>query len=493
MATYSIPKIKQSVFNSSNYIDTGYLTKSEADDLYINELPESVEKLIGNINIVGEETVSSQVVTGNCVINGNLTSGQDGFDGTTATRTVIKGNVTLGDQNNTSTETIALGKVTIGWTQPVNIRGSEVYINSATTNGTTATTIGNGSNPLTVNTSNCLINTNTGATGCTIGRSSNTHTTNIQGNVNIGLAGSGCATTLNGNVTLTNNLTVNGSATIGATDPIIINGSYINQNTSATSGNLLVGRSGLAPNAGQKNTLLSSQNLIYTPRLCDNAGNLLGQNFNLNNPSHFVFNQNLKYSNNAYTYCETSTVKNIVFYLNTPTLVANQCYTMCFEFFYYLIAGRGVSGGASVTPVTNALTSTATVGTASKVIQSCFMLVLAKASGGDGAYTFSCINTTQSSNPFIAFAHTGAQSGTTTTPLGFSKGTTDGRIAITIQFPQMANNTYSTTTDLMISMGCSLRLTNSNVNGIDLTGNNRGLYPNNSTDSSGGSAFMSLA
>jgi hypothetical protein len=118
MATYTIPKITPSVFNSSDYIDTSFLTKKEADDLYINELPESVEKLIGNINIIGEETVSSQVVTGNCLINGNLTTGQDGFNGTTASTTIIKGNpiqigtagasvnsyiygnVTLGDQNN---------------------------------------------------------------------------------------------------------------------------------------------------------------------------------------------------------------------------------------------------------------------------------------------------------------------------------------------------------------------------------------------------------
>ena len=245
MATYTIPKITPSVFNSSDYIDTSYLTKKEADDLYINELPESVEKLIGNINIVGEETVSSQVVTGNCLISGNLTSGQDGFNGTTATTTTIKGNVALGDQNNTGTVTTALGKVTLGWTQAVNIRG-QVAINGQTDNGVTTTTIGNNSNTLEVKTSTCSINTNAGSTTCNIGRASSAHTTSIQGNVIIGQAGSGATTTLNGNVDLTNNLTVAGTATIGNNDPISIRGSKIDLNTitNPNSTQLNIGRTG---------------------------------------------------------------------------------------------------------------------------------------------------------------------------------------------------------------------------------------------------------
>ena len=43
MATSTISKCTPTVFNSSDYIDTSFLTKKEADALYINELPESVE------------------------------------------------------------------------------------------------------------------------------------------------------------------------------------------------------------------------------------------------------------------------------------------------------------------------------------------------------------------------------------------------------------------------------------------------------------------
>ena len=99
---------------------------------------------------------------------------------------------------------------------------------------------------------------------------------------------------------------------------------------------------------------------------------------------------------------------------------------------------------------------------------------------------------TQTANPFASFTHAGASSGNSTTALGFSK-TADGRIRVNIQFPQMATNTYSTSADFMISMGSSLRICNSNVNGIDLTGNGQGLYPNNSADSFAGTAFFSLA
>jgi hypothetical protein len=207
MATYSIPKFTPSVFNSSDYIDTSYLTKKEADDLYINELPESVERLIGNINVIGEETVTSQVVTGNCLIGGNLSSGKegDGVSASTASTTVIKGDITLGDQNNPTTVTRALGRVVLGWGQPVHIRGSSININANTENGTSATLIGNGNNPLTVSTGLCSINGNTGATGVSIGRPSSSHTTTIQGNVLIGHTGSGETTIGNGS----NRLTVN--------------------------------------------------------------------------------------------------------------------------------------------------------------------------------------------------------------------------------------------------------------------------------------------
>lgn len=508
MANYTTPKITPSIFNSSDYIDASFLTKTQADSLYINELPESVEKLIGNLNIIGEETVTSQVVTGNSTIGGNenitgtITAGSaNNAVGNEFKHSGIHGNVWLGDSV-TNTTTTVLNKLTVGGNgyKDINLNGAITNINTLETSSSTQ---------------------------LNIGRAGSVHTTTIKGHVNLGDENNAGVVKALGAVTLGwakpidirgSTVAINiesnsGTTTIGnGTNAINLNSTNVvlgNDNTSSVTqikgktiaiGNtpggsgIQIGAGGLVANAsgGQTNTFVSTQNKIFNPRLCDAYGNLLGQGFNLNNPSHFVFNQNLKYANNAYTYCDTSTVKNIVFYLNTPSLIANQCYTMCFEFFYYLIGGKGVTGGASVTPSTGTLTGTYS-GTASKVIQSCFMLVLAKSSGSDGTYTFSCINTTQSSNPFVAFTHSGAVTGTTTTPLGFSKGTTDGRIKINIQFPQMTTNTYSTSADFIISMGCSLRLCNSNVNGVDLTGNGQGLYPNNSADSFGGTAFFSLS
>ena len=554
MASYNIPKITPSVFNSNDYISDEYLTKSQADELYINELPESVERLIGNINVIGEETVTSQVVTGTCLIGGNLTSGKtgDGVSASTASTTVIRGDVTIGDQNDPTTVVRALGRVVLGWGQQVHIRGSSVNINANADNGTTATfigngsnslnvntglctiagntgatgcnigrasssyttnllgnvnisqtgsgntTIGNGSNTLTVNDGQCLINTNAGATGCTIGRNSTAHTTNLLGNVSIGQAGFGTSTTLNGNVTCTNNLTVNGNAILGGgTNPIILRGSSVAINDTTTSGNLLAGCTGLAPNAGQKNTLLGSQNLIYNPRLCDNTGNVILQNFNLNNPSHFVFNQNLKYENSTYSYCETTSLKNCVFFLNTPSLVANQCYTVFFDFHYYAITGRGQSGGASVAPNASALTLLYTNSTSSisRALHSNFALVITKSSGANGDYAFTYINANQTANPFVPWVFPGSPTGVNTTPLGFSKATSsgvgiDGKIRVNIQFPRMTNTTYTTANDFMISMGASLRVCNSNVTSANSVG---AVLPNNSlSDSTGGTCYFSL-
>ena len=109
----------------------------------------------GNLT-AGQDGTSGTTLT-NTVIKGNLTSGQDGSNGTTATTTVIKGNVELGDINNTGTVTRALGRVNIGWGQPVNIRGSTVAINIETANGSSSTTIGNGTGPINLNSTSVIV------------------------------------------------------------------------------------------------------------------------------------------------------------------------------------------------------------------------------------------------------------------------------------------------------------------------------------------------
>jgi hypothetical protein len=278
MATYTIPKITPSVFNSSDYIDTSYLTKKEADDLYINEIPESIEKLIGNINIIGEETVSSQVVTGNCVVNGSLTANtiNGGVALDQGKKSEIKGNVVLGDTG-WGTQVTLNGQVQVGTnTRDVKIKGGTTEINKDAESG--HITIGNGVNTLTVNgalsvnsgSNNIsmsgstigLNSTGTSATTCNIGQTNNT--TNLLGTVTIGsstketsinasnisLAGStiglnslGTAVTTC-NIGKENNNTTNipGVVNIGSnTKDTSISGSNVNINTSASSGVTTIG------------------------------------------------------------------------------------------------------------------------------------------------------------------------------------------------------------------------------------------------------------
>ena len=326
--------------------------------------------------------MSSQVVTGNCLINGSLNDGHDGLSGVTATTTIIKGIVQLGDENNPNTVTRANGKVNLGWSQAVNIRG-QVNINTNTENGITATTIGNGSNEINLNTTNIKVGND-----------------------------------LLGSVTQ-------------------IKGKNIKIADSNTDGTVQLGKSGLTADltSGQTNNLLSSQNRIFNPKLCDNTGTLLLQNFNLNNPSFFVFNENTTRVNNLYSAPNVGSVKNVVFYLNNPSLLETYTYTFSFEFYYYMMTGKlSITNLSPIAPSTSA-----------KVINSSFSLILTKL-GGDTAYTFTPYALHQNLSPFSSYSSTTGSAGVfpgmtgSCTPLGFAKGNTDGRIAITIQFPQMAQN-----------------------------------------------------
>ena len=72
-------------------------------------------------------------------------------------------------------------------------------------------------------------------------------------------------------------------------------------------------------------------------------------------------------------------------------------------------------------------------------------------------------------------------------PLGFSKAS-DGRIAITIQFPKMVQLGAVSTADFVCSRGASLRLCSSSI-----TSGLQQVYPNNAMDSFGGTSFFQLS
>jgi hypothetical protein len=624
MATYTIPKITPSVFNSSDYIDTSFLTKKEADDLYINELPESVEKLIGNINIIGEETVSSQVVTGNCLINGNLTTGQDGFNGTTASTTIIKGNpiqigtagasvnsyiygnvtlgdqnnggkvymlgeniigltkptkingqvlintddtwgsdtiigktgntlksttingiVKLGDQNNVSTHVEALGKLNLGWAQLVSINSSNTNINIEPHCGTT--TIGNGSNTLNVNTSTCSINTNTGSTACNIGRASSAHTTSIQGNVNIGQAGSNATnitniygtvnlgdssgngniavkcpinststitagkaldinsgSTIAGNVTLGDTgwgtqVTLNGQVACGSnTGKVVIAGGPTEINVGLASGNVQIGRAGLT-SGGQENTFLSGENRIFNPKLCDANGAITSQNFNLNSPCCAVFSAGTRYVGSSVTLPSTATR---TVYLNVPDLTSTITYPIILDFSHFVFGGFPTTN----TPVSTVLvgyntansTAIASGESRSKSLACNMVLCVAKASSSSihNYYFLPNINTT--TNPFsstsIKLKVNNAVTTYNYTPFTISK-VSETKLKIDVKFPQSSTtwsvngaNATSANNEFVYSLGFTIRLQTSPASNSSV-----GLFPNNSTDSPAGSCWLSLS
>lgn len=494
---------QNTIFNPDDFIDNQYISKSEADIRFLNA-NQNLEKMFGSMIITGDETVTNQFVTGNSIISGNeiitgtIKAGNDNnangnefkhngihghvwlgdsvTDNTTTIlnkivaggggskninlngaitnintvenasstqlnigragsvhTTTIQGNVLLGDQNSTGIMR-SLGKVVLGWDKGVDIRGA-VAINVETTNGTTSTTIGNGSNPIKLNSSDVIVGNDNA--------SSNTQ----------------------------------------------IKGKNVKISENNIDGNIQLGKSGLVANVsgGQTNTLLTSQNKIFNPRLCDNLGNLLSQNFNLNNPSHFVYNQNLILESGVYSYPPTSTSKQLIFYLYTPSLLNTLACSLTFEFYYYIIQGK-------VNPIIELIPSVS-LPTQSKVIQACFTTLITK-SGGIGANTFTNFILTNTTNPFTSYNNTGTTAlpgmvaNTTCTPLGISKAATDsdGRYKITISFPQMTQNTPSSTTQFVMSMGASLRITNSNAQGSEPQ-----VYPNNSAHSTAGNAYFSLS
>jgi hypothetical protein len=128
-----------------------------------------------------------------------------------------------------------------------------------------------------------------------------------------------------------------------------------------------------------------------------------------------------------------------------------------------------------------------------KVINSSFSVILTK-SIGDTTYSFKSYALYENISPFSSYSSTSGSSGVfpgmtgSCTPLGFAKGGTDGRITITIQFPQMTQNGTTSTADFVCSRGCSLRLCSSSI-----SSGSQQVYPNNAIDSFGGTAFFQLS
>jgi len=532
MATYTIPKITPSVFNSSDYIDTSYLTKKEADDLYINELPESVEKLIGNINIIGEETVSSQVVTGNCVVNGiftaNTINGGNALD--QGKFSTIKGNVTLGDTG-WGTQVTLNGQVQVGTnTQDIKIKGATTEINKDSAGGNI--TIGNGVNTTTVNgvfsvnsgTNNIsltgstigLNTAGTTVTTCNIGKETNT--TNLLGTVTIG--SSTKETSINASSVNLNTSASSGTTTIGnGTSQIILNsidvdigndninsvteikGRTIAIGNSSTTGGIQIGRGALTADAvgAQTNTFVSSVNKIFNPKICDAWGNITTQNFNLNSPCVAVFSAGTTYVGTSVTLPSVATR---TVYLNVPDLTSIMTYPIILDFSHFVFGGFPTTN----TPISTVLvgydtaTSTAMASSEarSKSLACNMVLCVAKATNSSVHKYYFLPNINTTTNPFASTNIKLKVNNTATTynytPFSISK-VSETKLRIDVQFPQSSTSwsvngatTTSANNEYVYSLGFTIRLQTSPASNSSV-----GLFPNNSTDSPAGSCWLSLS
>lgn len=516
MANYTTPKITPSIFNSSDYIDTSFLTKTEADNLYINELPESVEKLIGNLNIVGEETVTTQVVTGNSTIGGNeiitgqLTAGgANNAVGNEFKHSGIHGNVWLGDSV-TNTTTTVLNKLTAGGNgyKDINLNGAITNINTTETSSSTQ---------------------------LNIGRGGSVHTTTIRGNVNLGdEIYSGVVKAL-GAVTLGwakpidirgSNVAINvepnsGTTNIGnGTNTINLNSTNVvvgNDNTSSVTqikgktiaignnpsdGGIQIGKGGLTADAsgGQTNTLVSTQNKIFNPRLCDAWGTLNTQrDFCLNSPSFCCYSAGTKYVGATVT-LPVLTTKSL--YLNVPDLTNTMTYPILLDLSHFVYGGFPTTNTISTMLV--GYTAGPTAGTfagselRSKSIASNIVLCVAKNSTSSAHNYYFIPNINNTTNPFGSQSIKLKVNNTATTydyyPFAISK-VSETKLRIDVAFPQTSRtwavtgaNATSANNEYVYALGFSVRLLSSPTSANDAS-----VYPSTSSDSLAGSCYLSLS
>lgn len=516
MANYTTPKITPSIFNSSDYIDTAFLTKTEADNLYINELPESVEKLIGNLNIVGEETVTSQVVTGNSTIGGNenitgaiTAGGANNAVGNEFKHSGIHGHVWLGDSV-TNTTTTVLNKLTAGGNgyKDINLDGAITSINTLETSSSTQ---------------------------LNIGRAGSVHTTTIKGHVNLGDETNTGAVRALGAVTLGwakpidirgSTVAINiepnsGTTTIGnGTNAINLNSTNVivgNDNTSSvtqirgktiaignnpTDGGIQIGRGGLTENTsgGQTNTFASTQNKIFNPRLCDAYGTLNTQrDFCLNSPSFCCYSAGTKYVGTTVT-LPVLTTKSL--YLNVPDLTNTMTYPILLDLSHFVFGGFPTTNTISTTLV--GYTAGPSAGTfsgteaRSKSIASNLVLCVAKNTTSSAHKYFFLPNVNNTTNPFGSQTIKLKVNNTVTNydyyPFAISK-VSETKLRIDVAFPQ-ANRTWSVNganatsanSEFVYALGFSVRLLGSPTSAGDAS-----VFPSTSSDSLAGSCYLSLS
>jgi len=541
---------QSNIFNPSDYIDEDYMSRAEADIRFLNQNV-AYEKMFGSLDITGDSTMTNQLVTGNSTINGELRAGVANNElkntyiygnvtlgdqlSTNPTKvymlgeniigltkpTRINGQVLINNDDTWGSDTV-IGKSNKNLTINSNITKidgtTDVKINNDTGgntiigNGLNSTTlngsfsVNSGSNNISMTGSTIGLNsTGTSVTTCNIGKSNN-NTTNIPGTVNIGSTTKITAIdagTLNLNISGTSGATTIGNG-IGQvninTKDVILGNDDLNSVTQikgrtiaigntpppvGVSSGIQIGAGGLVADAvnGQTNTLVSTVNKIFNPKICDAFGTIVPtRNFNLNNPSFFVYSQNTTQVNNTYAIPPCSTVTNVVFYLYTPSLIDTYTYAFSFEFYYYMMTGR-----------INATTNLLTPASAAKVINSSFSIILSKAIG-DTTYAFKSYALYENISPFVSYSSSAGSSGYfpglsgSCNPLGFAKGGSDGRITITIQFPQMVQTSTSTVSDFVCSRGASLRLC-----GSSMSSGTQQVYPNNAMDSFGGTSFFQLS
>ena len=484
-STYTSSNLTKNVFNPNDFIDSSSISKSEADARYINS-SQNLETLLGSINITGDETVTNQFVTGTSSVGGNsfvtgdtIISGviRAGVANNAGKDSIIYGNVTLGDQLSApnTTKVYMLGENIIGLSKPTKINGA-VTINTDSTWGSN-TVIGKSNTDLTIH-SKTKIENNTIEAGV-IGDSAQPNI--LKGSTIIGEGYDNSSFTSIGG-TLYAGDGLNDIYLSGKNTGINNTNGY----TSTNQGSLYIGSNTNHTTYISGNTrLIGNDVAVCNPKLCDTNGNIITtQNFNLNNPSYFVFNQNLSYNGSAYTSPDTSTSKQLIFYLYTPPLTNSLTYSMTFEFVYYIYQGKlNATAGSIPAP---------SLPTQDKVIQTTFSTLLTKATG-NGTYTFTNFILGGSISPFTSFSSSsgvGSQLAgmiSTCIPLGISKDGAD-RLRFTISFPRMTQSTPSSSTEFVMAMGASLRLINSNVGS-----NQQQVYPNNSSHSLGGISFFSLS
>ena len=469
MSYYPTPKIIPTIYNSKDYIDDTYITKQTADDLYINEIPvnNNLEQLLGNLNVIGDETVTNQYVTGNSMVNGNFTA---------------KSNVTLGNYANLY--------VNGGLTKLGSDASNQVKSNAITIDATSSITIGNNAssgdismgnfttNKLYITPKEVHLGENPNLTPYSSvdvqGTTTNINSRSNTGDVSIGNSTSNNTSLSGKKITITGNNDVNDGVVIDST------------NGKVTIGN---GSSGT-----QHNVLLGYRNKIYNPQLCSRTGgDVIDRNFHLNRPHIYNFSRLMSYTNGNNNPPNSSS---LVTYVNLPNLKDYITYAVTMEFAYCAVFAQGSGASISFMGADSMLNSVNMNSNpnGSRYLYGVSNIIINK-TGGVSNTTWSILHlpllfSGSAASIFapITFPSTVGLSSTSVTPFTVIKSpNTDNQLQITIAFPVTSGsaNLNSTTFHPVVFQG-HIKVLNSLSLGLDYA-----YLPDNTESSEGGTAYFS--